>query len=121
MSAKVIRRRLLIVLLYISLPLILALTNPQKLPLPLVTLPLILTFLIIFSGVYFLIGKYTQGRPNITKTRRSVISGICALFPVLLVMLASINQFTTKDVILTVGLMLCMSWYLLKVDFSKYR
>lgn len=54
---------------------------------------------------------------KLSKKRRSVIAGVCAVMPVLLLLLASIKQFTFRDIVLAIVLVICVSWYLLKIDF----
>lgn len=114
-----IRNRTLLILLYLSLPAALFFTNPQKLPISLLILPIVLLFLIIYAIVYLLITKKLKRAKTISKTRIIVISGVCALMPVLLLVLASIRQFTFRDILLAIALLVCVSWYLLKVDFLK--
>lgn len=109
----------LLVLLYLSLPLVIFLTNPNKLPLPLLILPVLLLFFIIYTTIYIILTKRFNKSRLISKTRMIVISGIAAIMPVLLLVLASIRQFTFRDIVLALALVICVSWYLLKVDFLK--
>ncbi len=110
---------LLITGLYLSLPLFIFFTNPDSLPIPFLILPVVLLFLIIFASVYFLITKKISRSKRISKTRIYIISGVVALIPVLIIVLASINQFTLRDIMLSSVIVVCISWYLLKVDFLK--
>ena len=110
---------ILLIILYLSLPLILMFTNPNNLPLPLLVLPVVLLFLIIFVTVYFFVISKMKASKRISKTRNLVITAIVAIVPVLLIVLASIRQFTLRDIILSVFIVVCISWYLLKVDFLK--
>lgn len=116
---KRFRNIILLVALYLSLPAVLIFTNPQNMPLPLLILPIILLFLIIYFSVYAYLIKKVKRAKEISKTRLVVISGVAALMPVLLIVLASIRQFTFRDILLSVALVVCVSWYLLKVDFLK--
>ena len=116
---KRFRNVILLVALYLSLPAVLFFTNPQNMPLPLLILPIIILFLIIYFSVYAYLIKKVKRAKLISKTRLIVISGVAALMPVLLIVLASIRQFTFRDILLSVALVVCVSWYLLKVDFLK--
>lgn len=116
---KKIIRILLIIAFYLSLPLFILFTNPQNLALPLLVLPVLLLFLIIYVTVYLLFFKKLKRSKRLSKTRIYIISGIVALVPVLLIVLASIGQFTIRDIILATVIVVCISWYLLKVDFLK--
>ena len=113
------RRIVLLLALYLSLPLFLFFTNPQKLPLPLVLLPIFLLFLIFYTTIYVLISTRFKNSRGISRTRLILISAIVAIVPVLLIVLASIQQFTLRDIILSTFIVICISWYLLKVDFLK--
>jgi hypothetical protein len=106
------RRNISLALLYLSLPVILFATNPQKLPLPLLMLPMVSVFLIFYTTVLLLLRKYSN-QIKISKTRQYVLSVFCAIMPVILVVLASIRQFTFKDVILAIGLVALVSLYIL--------
>jgi len=114
-----IRRFIILIALYLSLPLFLFFTNPQKLPLPLVITPIVLLFLIFYATAYYIIKSQFKQTKRLSKTRMIVISAIIALVPVLLIVLASIQQFTLRDIILSTVIVVCVSWYLLKVDFLK--
>lgn len=118
-NLKKARNILLILLLYISLPVILFLTNPQNLPVPLLILPIVLLFMIIFATVYFIFMRQLKRSGKISRTRLILISAIIAIVPVLLLVLASIRQFTVRDIILSIAIVISISWYLLKVDFLK--
>jgi hypothetical protein len=110
---------LLFIALYASLPLFLFFTNPQNLPLPLLIVPIVLLFLIFYVTIYYLILKGFNKSRIISKTRLFIITAIVAMVPVLLIVLASIRQFTLRDIILSTVIVICISWYLLKVDFLK--
>jgi hypothetical protein len=119
LNYKKFKRIVLLVALYLSLPLFLFLSNPQSLPLPLLILPVVLLFLIVYTTIYIILLKRLKFSKRISKTRLILISAIIALVPVLLIVLASIQQFTLRDIILSTVIVVCISWYLLKVDFLK--
>ena len=112
-------KRFLLVGLYLSLPIILLFTNPQNLPLPLLILPILIVFAIIYTTVYLIVGRKVSAAKHLSKTRLIIISGVSALMPVILIVLASIKQFTFRDILLAVALIVCIAWYLLKIDFLK--
>src|ERR1700689_5356688 len=116
---KSIIRVIALLFLYLSLPLFLFFTNPQSLPLPLLIVPIILLFIIIYVTIYFFILKKLLKNRKISKTRLFIVTAIIALVPVLLIVLASIKQFTLRDIILSTAIVIFISWYLLKVDFLK--
>jgi hypothetical protein len=118
-TPKKFRTTLLLVLLYVSLPVFLVSTNPQRLPIILLILPVVLLFIILYTTVYLLLTRKVKLAKSISKTRLIVIAGLTAIVPVLMLVLASIRQFTLKDILLTIALLVCVSWYLLKVDFLK--
>lgn len=118
-TLKRIFKYVLILALYLSLPLFVFFTNPQNLPIPLLLMPIVLLFIIIYFTVYLFIMKKINRAKKITRTRLYVISGIITLIPVLIIVLASINQFTLRDIILSAVIIIISSWYLLKVDFLK--
>lgn len=102
------------VLLLFSLPLFLAFTDPNQLPLPLLVIPIILFFVIFFSTFYLLVEFV---KPNIEKARRRTISSLLAVFPTLLIVLQSLKQLTTVDVLLVILIWVPLTWYLLKIDY----
>jgi hypothetical protein len=114
-----LRKTLLLIVLYMSLPLFLFLTNPQSLPLPLLILPIFLLFLITYTTIYLILVNKLRKSKRILRTRLIIISAVVAIVPVLLIVLASIQQFTLRDIILSTVIVICISWYLLKVDFLK--
>jgi hypothetical protein len=107
---------LLLVLFYIFGPLFLAYTNPQQLPLPLILVPFIWLFVAIFIAVNGLI-KWRFS--DLVHKRRTVIAGVCAALPVLLVVFESIHQLTIKDILIVVALVAITSFYILRADFLK--
>lgn len=119
LGPKKITKIILLVVLYMSLPLFIFSTNPQNLSIPFLILPVVLLFIIIYVSVYIGILKKIARARRISRTRMYVISGIIALVPVLIIVLASINQFTLRDIILSSVIVIFVSWYLLKVDFLK--
>jgi hypothetical protein len=119
LNSRKVLKILLLVCLYLSLPLFLLFSNPQNLPLPLVITPVALLFLIVYVSVYLIFSRKFNKSKRISKTRLFIMSAIVAIIPVLLIVLASIQQFTLRDIILSAVIVIFVSWYLLKVDFLK--
>jgi 4-amino-4-deoxy-L-arabinose transferase-like glycosyltransferase len=120
MSEKIKTRKLkiiLLILLYLSLPLFIFFTNPQNLPIPLLIMPVALLFAIIFVTVHLIITRKIKRSQVMSRTRLLIISGVIAIVPVILIVLASIGQFTLRDIILASVIVIIIAWYLLKVDF----
>lgn len=101
---------------YLILIVILLTTNPDNMPLPVITIPFIVIFLCLFLTAD-LIARYIFS--NLKPKSRTKISMVLAVFPVLLIILQSINQLTVKDLIITVGLFLLLVFYFKKVDFIR--
>lgn len=88
-------------------------TSPNHLPLPLIMVPFILIFLILFYIVRQIGSLNRDGH----RRQRLMRAGILAAIPVLLLVLQSIHQLTIKDVLITGGLVLLATYYLNKADF----
>jgi hypothetical protein len=116
-GAKKLLNRTLLVLLYLSLPILLLSTNPQHLPIAFLVLPYLLLFLIIYVTTQLIIGKRFGNSRVASNTKRVIISGLFATIPVILVLLASIRQFTVWDILLSIAIMFFIAWYLIKVEF----
>ena len=114
MSSKKIKQTVLIGLLVLSLPLFLLTTNPNTLPLPLLVVPILITFLIIYFGILFIVGRLKK---DYSKSAKRTISALLALFPTLLVVLQSLRQLTLIDLVIIFLIFLPLSWYLMKIDY----
>lgn len=105
-----------LMLLWVSLPTFLLLTNPEELPLLLLLVPfaLLLTVLFVTARVGFSV-LFT----NLSPKRLRLLSVLSAVFPTLLLVLASINQLTIRDTAIIMGLLLALIFYLQRIDFLK--
>jgi hypothetical protein len=72
-------------------------TDPRKLSAPLLLVPPMLLFVILFVFSYMCFGAFTE----VPKAKQRVMSGIVASAPVLLLLLASLGQLTGKDTLLS--------------------
>ena len=96
--------------LILFLLLFLLFTSPSRLPLPLLIVPFLLLFAVVFSTVIIL-SKGGFNRKNAAR------ASLLAAIPLLLVVLQSLHQLTVKDLLITAGLTVVASYYLSKVDF----
>ncbi len=110
---KKIQKLVALAVVYASLPLLLLLTDPQKLPLIALVLPVVLIFVICFVTVLLIVRLV---RPSTGATKQRVIAFLSALLPTLIIVLQSIQQLSTKDVLIVLSLWLVFVWYMQKVD-----
>jgi len=115
MSLERIKKYTGYVVLYLSGPVFIALTNPDTLPLPLLVLPFLWLFVVLFVTVRLYLGRLT--RVNARQT--ALIAGFTATLPVLLVVFQSIHQLSIRDVLLSLGLVVVAAIYMLRADFIK--
>jgi hypothetical protein len=102
-------------LLYVAGPLFIVLTNPQNLPLPLLVLPFLWLFTVLFVTTSILVRR----KKNVSKRQAVITAGVVASIPVLLAIFQSIHQLSIKDVLLSTGLVLLAAWYVLRADFIR--
>lgn len=94
----------------------LSVTNPRQLPLPLLVLPFIWVFCLIFYAVWLATGRIAglqKGR------RRSILAGFSAALPVILLVFQSIHQLTIRDVILAISIVALVSFYMSRANFLR--
>lgn len=108
------RRNIVTILILISLPAYLVLTNPAELPLLGVLVPIAL-----FFGASYSISEAVilRLRPDIIKAKARILSLVIALFPSLIIVLQSLKQLNLKDVLIITGVWLIFAWYLQKIDY----
>ncbi len=90
-----------------------SLTDPQTLSLPLLLVPFVLLFFILF-GIIRLAAEHIF---HLKHLNRSVASFFLALFPVILLLLSSANQVSVADVSVVVLLFIGVVLYLRRADF----
>lgn len=103
-------KRAALVGLYFSLPLFILLTNPEHLPLPLLWVPFLLLLAILFISGRQVLGRKMQGK------RLMLVVLVISVMPVLLLVLASIDQLDARDIIITTALVGGVAWYLNRLD-----
>jgi hypothetical protein len=103
----------------IVLLIILLSTNPQKLPAILLIVPFVLLFIIIYRISSIFLKYYFTVLSGKKNNKRSFFSGIIALVPVTILILQSIGQLTTRDVITLVILAGVGGFYVTKFSFLQ--
>ena len=96
---KIYRQKKLIIALLsaIFLCLFIFSTDPRNLSAGLLLVPPILLFVILFTLSYAVLAAFT----SISKSKLRLMSGVVAMAPVLLLLLASLGQLTGKDTLLS--------------------
>lgn len=89
-------------------------TNPEDLPLVLLTLPFLLLFLSLFLSLEILLSSLM---PKINAKSKRWLAVILAGLPVLLVLLQSIGQLSVRDLLLVIALVSALIFYFKKADF----
>lgn len=108
------KRILFVGIIVVLLNLLVFITSPDNLPLPLLTAPFILIFAGLYLSLQLILERFARDlRP---RTRRGLSLTIAAL-PVLLLLLQSIGQLTPRDLIITLGLIALLLFYFRKTDF----
>lgn len=108
------KRRIYLGTIIVLLTLLLFMTNPDTLPLPMLTVP----FILLFFGFYLCLQLLLEHiAPNLGQRKRKGLSLAVAVLPVLLLVLKSIGQLTPRDFFITVGLFTFLLFYFRKADF----
>ncbi len=115
MSYHRIGKYCILLCVYAFGPLFILTTNPEQLPLPLLVVPFIWLFGILFYSAKQLLKRFS----SLSDKQSLIISGMTAALPVLLLLFQSIHQLTAKDVLLSVGLVGVAALYIFRADFIK--
>jgi hypothetical protein len=91
-------------------------TDPTRVSIALLIVPLLLVLVLAFEATRALILLMKPDMPLHKRRSISVVSGIGA---VMLLSLASLNQLTIKDVALSTLLILGVTWYFGRVNLLK--
>ena len=105
-----------VVLSYVLLAILLMTTNPESMPLPVIIIPFIVIFICLFLTIDLVAGHLLK---NINTKSRVRISIILAIFPVLIMVLQSINQLTLRDVAISLLLFFLLIFYFKKTNTIK--
>lgn len=100
----------LLILLYLGGILALLFTNPQDLPLPLLILPFVYAFITLFLTIR-LVTTILSGSKGLGTSVGLTIT----IFIVLSLILASIRQLSSRDLLISLAITVLLSWYLVKV------
>lgn len=93
-----IQKLLIIVALYAGILLFFAATDPLHLPLPLLIVPFLLTYLAIYLPLRW---WWRYKHPEGGKDRRHMLmAAVIAAYPTLILILGSLNQLTLRDALL---------------------
>lgn len=102
-----------LVALYVFGPLLAALTDPNVLPLPLLIVPFMWLFAVIYVSLHLLL-KY---KTSASKKQARIIASLTASLVVLLCVFQSIHQLSIRDVIISFAIIGIAGLYLLRADF----
>lgn len=110
----------LLLILYGGFIVFLLTTNPASLPLPLLILPFAWLYLCVLVAAYYFLKtiKRIMGRKSAGRSRTIIFASLIALVPASLLVLQSIDQLSTKDVLLMGVFVLLLSFYLSRVRVS---
>lgn len=112
-----IAKLVILSLLYAVGPLFFMLTDPDKIPLPLLILP----FLWLFAVVFITARLVLQRRVSATNKQVVIVSSLLACLVVLLLVFQSIHQLTIRDVLISLAIIGIAAVYLLRADFISWR
>jgi c-di-AMP phosphodiesterase-like protein len=108
------KRFILAIIIFVFMIGLLFGTNPNSLPLLLLLGPFILLFLSLYLFMQLILDRFVS---NLSKHARRGLSATLAALPVLLLVLQSISQLTSRDLLITVGLIALLLFYFRKTDF----
>ena len=108
----------LLVALYVFLFIFLIFTDPQKLPILLLIIPIAWLWVCLSLTMYLVIRKMPSRKGNVPRND-IIYSIVIATFLCLILLLRSVNQLNGKDIVLVVILFLVTRPYLRRLLSSK--
>lgn len=102
-----------------TLGLLLTLTNPDRLPVGLVFLPIALMYTCLFIGGLYVYKLLASVQASFSSVRVTVFAAIFAAVPTALLLLRSINQLTFKDLFLICLLGAVVTFYASVLKLGK--
>jgi hypothetical protein len=102
---------------FILLICFLVLTNPKKSPLIVLLIPFVLLFMVLYNALIYILPILMPH--SFTRRHGKAVAIIIGFEPVLLLLLASINQLTWRDGILSFILICGFAWYLSRATFTS--
>jgi hypothetical protein len=103
-----------IIIIFVFIIVFLLGTNPNVLPLPLLVIPFLSVFILLYAVCGLFLTKFI---PALSQRPRRVLSGVVAALPVMLVLLQSIGQLTLRDFVIVTTLITLLMFYFRKIDF----
>lgn len=88
--------------------------DPNKLSLPLIILPFLIIFALLFYTLKFFLDLIT----TLSSHKKLLISLILSIMPTLLLVIQSVTQLSIKDIILSFGITIILVWYSLRYKNS---
>ncbi|MFA6270504.1 MAG: hypothetical protein WC657_04860 [Candidatus Paceibacterota bacterium] len=109
----------LTIILYGGLVVFLLSTDPDRLPIGLLLLPIAWLFLCLFITIRYLLDRLFKGKRALSSSRRFSLAFLFAALPSLLLLLSSINQLTVRDVLLLLAVVLFGVFYVSRLKLPK--
>jgi uncharacterized membrane protein YccC len=117
-TPKLTKKSFLTILLYVGFIVFLFTTNPNKLPIGLLLLPIAWLFLCLFVAARFLFSRLLKNS-KLSRSRRNTLALLAAGLPSLLLLLKSIDQLTARDSLLLLLLIGFALFYASRINFAK--
>lgn len=86
--------------------------DPGQLPVAAILVPFLLIFFILYLGVRLILSNFFR----LNSASERTISFALSTLPVLLLIIQSITQLTIRDVLITVGILVIVIWYTVKIN-----
>ena len=96
-------------------------TSPKNLPVLILLMPIVSVFLLFYLIFYWIIKKSIFTNKVYSARNSALLAAVYSVVPVLLLVMASIGEFTFKDVFLALALFLAIIIYFSRVDFIKKK
>lgn len=111
-----VQKLIRVIIVWISLPIFLLLTNPETLALPLLIIPFIILLLGLYMSSVLFLDTFFK---DLSISRKKTMALVTAVLPTILLLLASIKQLTIRDTGLIFGLLFLLMFYLRRLEFIK--
>lgn len=97
----------------------LSLTNPDNLPIGLLTLPFVWLFINIYLLFLLIFDLLVERYKTLSRLKRHELGILGASLPTLLLLLKSIDQLTIRDSLILIGIYVLLIFYISRVDFRR--
>ena len=108
----------LLIALYGGFVTFLLTTDPKRLPVGILLLPIVWLFLCLFIAAWYLLKLVFKLRP-LSRSKHYLLSFLAAVLPSILLLLQSINQLTWRDTLLLLALVSFGLFYTKRLSLSK--